>query len=57
MLEADRQKLPGNTEPGLRASGEWADTRLGRAGTGILRSPNLGRRLIVENVLFPDVLG
>lgn len=52
MLEADRQKLPGSTEPG-----EQPDTRMGRAGTGIPRSPDLGRDLIVGNGLFPDVLG
>lgn len=57
MLEADRQKLPGSTEPGLWASGERPDTRLGRTGIGMLRSPNLGRRLIIGNGLFPDVLG
>lgn len=57
MLEADRQKLPGNTEPGLQASGEQPDTRLGRAGTGSPRSPDLGRGLIIGNGLFPDVPG
>lgn len=57
MLEADRQRLPGNTEPGLQASGEQPDTRLGRAGTGSPRSPDLGRGLIIGNGLFPDVPG
>lgn len=57
MLEANREKLPGSTEPGLRASGEQPDTRLGRAGTGIPRSSDLGGGLIVGNGLLSDVPG